>query len=105
MTFPFKGKTPYKSRPTTLDPATAIDLAESPSVKIKIQSSDFFVPAKLASSNLGTLIFGFFEPSVFLHSLFCLNSANDKTRSTIPDLSIIFFKNLDEISGLDPNFD
>ena len=50
---PFKGNIPYFSLPTTLRPAIAIDLAESPSVKINIQSSDFLVPASIASSNLG----------------------------------------------------
>ena len=50
---PLKGNTPYLSRPTTPRPATAKVLAESPSVKINVQSDDHFVPASLASSSLG----------------------------------------------------
>jgi hypothetical protein len=34
-------------------PETTIVLAESPSVRIRVQSNDFKVPASLASSNLG----------------------------------------------------
>lgn len=34
-------------------PDTAILLAESPSVKINVQSNDLAVPASLASSNFG----------------------------------------------------
>jgi hypothetical protein len=42
---PLNGKTPYLSLPTTSIPASARDLAESPSVKIIVQSSAFLVPA------------------------------------------------------------
>ena len=51
--FPFNGNTPYLSLPTISIPAMARDLAESPSVKIKVQYSEFFVPASLASSSFG----------------------------------------------------
>lgn len=51
--FPRNGNTPYLSRPTTESPETASALAESPSVKIKVQSLEFLVPASLASSSLG----------------------------------------------------
>lgn len=44
---------PYLSLPTAAIPDTAIVLAESPSVNIKVHSNDLFVPASLASSNLG----------------------------------------------------
>ena len=50
---PLSGKTPYLSLPMIPRPATAKAFAESPSVKIKVQSPEFFVPASLASSNLG----------------------------------------------------
>jgi len=52
-TFPRNGKTPYRSRPTTPSPAVARVLAESPSVRIRVQCIEFFVPASLASSNFG----------------------------------------------------
>ena len=52
--FPFNGKTPNLSLALILDtPATARDLAESPSVRINVHKEEFLVPAKLASSNLG----------------------------------------------------
>lgn len=51
--FPRRGNTPKLSRPTTLKPATASDLAESPSVRINVQSCAFRVPALLASDNFG----------------------------------------------------
>jgi len=51
---PRSGNTPYLSLPTTPRPDTANVLAESPSVRINVQSSEFLVPASLASSNLGT---------------------------------------------------
>lgn len=51
---PRNGNTPYRSRPTTPKPATASVLAESPSVRMSVQSSDFVVPAQFASSSLGT---------------------------------------------------
>ena len=51
---PRSGNTPYLSLPTTPRPDTANVLAESPSVRINVQSSEFLVPASLASSNFGT---------------------------------------------------
>lgn len=44
---------PYLSLPMEAIPDTAIVLAESPSVNMSVHSSDFAVPASLASSNLG----------------------------------------------------
>lgn len=44
---------PYLSRPIEAIPDTAIVLAESPSVNIRVHSNDLPVPASLASSNLG----------------------------------------------------
>mmetsp|Transcript_43530 Transcript_43530/g.68982 ORF Transcript_43530/g.68982 Transcript_43530/m.68982 type:complete len:217 (-) Transcript_43530:658-1308(-) len=49
--FPFRGNTPKFSRPTVASPATARALAESPSVKIRVQLCPFF-PAFIASSSL-----------------------------------------------------
>ena len=66
----------------------AKDFAESPSVKIRVQSFDFADPAKLASSNLGIPVsFLFFFPLVFSIACFCLNLAKDKIFSTTPDFS------------------
>lgn len=50
---PLRGKTPNLSLPTTPSPATASVLAESPSVRMSVQLEESFVPASLASSNLG----------------------------------------------------
>lgn len=50
---PRNGKTPYLSRPTTLNPAIASALAESPSVTISVHCLEFFVPASFASSSFG----------------------------------------------------
>ena len=43
--FPLRGNTPYKSLPTSLNPAIAIDFAESPSVRIRVHSLERNVPA------------------------------------------------------------
>jgi hypothetical protein len=59
---PFKGKQPNLFLPTTSIPAIAKDLAESPSVRIKVQCSENFVPASIASSSFGMLILSFLEP-------------------------------------------
>ena len=50
---PRRGKTPYRSRPTILRPLTANVLAESPSVRINVQSIEFLPPASFASSSFG----------------------------------------------------
>jgi hypothetical protein len=50
---PFKGKTPYLSLPITSIPSIAKDLAESPSVNIRVQEVAFRVPASFASSSFG----------------------------------------------------
>ena len=48
------GKTPNLSRPATLRPPTTRDLAESPSVRISVHSSECLPPASLASISLVT---------------------------------------------------
>ena len=89
--FPRSGKTPYRSRPTTDKPLTASAFAESPSVKINVQCSEFLPPASLASSSLGIPVRRvFFAPSCFFSSLDCLNEAQERICSTTP-LVIIFF--------------
>ena len=66
---PLRGKTPHFSRPTTLRPVMALVAAESPSVRIKVHSTDLFVPAQRASSNFGRpRSVRFLAPSVFLAS-------------------------------------
>ena len=49
-------------------PETAIDFAESPSVRISVQTLLLKVPASVASSNLGTTTFETLRPSVFFCS-------------------------------------
>ena len=102
-TLPFRGNTPYLSLPTSDNPAIAIDLAESPSVRISVHSCAFFVPAQLASSNLGTMILFFFLPSVFFRSLlsFLLLASNILSINSL--FEHIFLINLLDITGLDPN--
>lgn len=87
-TFPFRGNTPYLSLPTTPKPATARDLAESPSVRIRVQSREFLVPASLASSNFGIpFIFEVLLEVSFLFNWVCaLNFIQLKMLSTIPHL-------------------
>lgn len=41
---PLRGNTPYRSRPITPNPETARDLAESPSVRIRVHSDECFPP-------------------------------------------------------------
>ena len=50
---PRRGNTPKRSRPTTLSPAMAVDLALSPSVRMRVHSALRRVPASEASSSLG----------------------------------------------------
>uniref|UniRef100_A0A6B0UL13 Putative secreted protein n=1 Tax=Ixodes ricinus TaxID=34613 RepID=A0A6B0UL13_IXORI len=87
--FPLSGKTPYLSRPTTASPDTASDLAESPSVKIRVQSTELRVPASLASSSLGMpLSLECFLAEHFIPSCFwALKVSQDMTASTTPHLS------------------
>ena len=71
------------SCPTTLSPATASALAESPSVKIKVHFSDLVPPAKLASQSFAMFIMldffdALFSPSVFDRLAF-------SSSSTMPD--------------------
>lgn len=66
---PLKGKTPYRSRPTTERPEMASALAESPSVRMRVQCCELRVPASLASSSLGMPVRRWhLEPSFFLSS-------------------------------------
>jgi len=69
---PFNGNTPYLSRPTTLRPAIAKALAESPSVTISVQSLEFFVPALFASSSFGIP----FKRLCLLEAVFLFNCAS-----------------------------
>mmetsp|Transcript_84091 Transcript_84091/g.265457 ORF Transcript_84091/g.265457 Transcript_84091/m.265457 type:complete len:267 (-) Transcript_84091:718-1518(-) len=105
-TLPFSGKTPYLSRPTTLSPATARDLAESPSVRIKVQSAEFLPPASLASSSLGipiTRVVFFVLLRIWRDmSTFCFALTQSKMSSTTP-LFMTCFMNLSESSQLLPN--
>ena len=101
---PLKGYTPYLSRPTSLSPATAMDFAESPSVKIRVHNALCFPPASLASSNLGSpRIFRVFLPSVALLLVLSLNDANFMTKSANPE-SAYFLQNLGQTTGQLPNF-
>lgn len=101
---PRSGYTPYLSRPTTPKPATAKVLAESPSVKIKVQSNEFLVPASLASSNLAMP----FNLLVFLpvclpfNCWSALNLDQANTDSTIPHFSNCLL-NLSVKVHLEPN--
>ena len=99
---PFKGKTPYKSRPTTPRPDTAKAFAESPSVKIRVQSLPLAPPAEFASSNFVMPVSRiFFDPPFRLSCSSCLNLVQAKTRSTTPDFSMAF-KNLSGKHDLAP---
>mmetsp|Transcript_6709 Transcript_6709/g.16658 ORF Transcript_6709/g.16658 Transcript_6709/m.16658 type:complete len:228 (+) Transcript_6709:1668-2351(+) len=99
---PRRGNTPYLSRPTTERPLTASALAESPSVRIRVQSSEFFPPASLASSSLGIPVRRvFLAPSCFLSSLLCLKEAQERIFSTMPEV-IIFLMTPSDASNLDP---
>mmetsp|Transcript_25410 Transcript_25410/g.75653 ORF Transcript_25410/g.75653 Transcript_25410/m.75653 type:complete len:231 (+) Transcript_25410:2492-3184(+) len=105
-TLPLSGKTPYLSRPTTLRPATARDLAESPSVRMRVHSCEFLPPASLASSSFGTpsTRCWFFVPpfSWRPRSTFCLALAQSRIMSTTP-LFITPFRSRSESSQVEPN--
>ena len=78
-------------------------LAESPSVRISVQSLLLADPAKLASSNLVIpTSLDFFEPPFLLSSAFCLNLAQDKILSIIPLFST-FLRNLSSNTAVEPN--
>mmetsp|Transcript_17264 Transcript_17264/g.49335 ORF Transcript_17264/g.49335 Transcript_17264/m.49335 type:complete len:265 (+) Transcript_17264:2086-2880(+) len=105
---PRRGKTPYLSRPTTLRPATARALAESPSVRMSVHSAELLPPASLASSNFGTPVSRATRP-VFAfrrlpRSTLDLASAAMRIRSTTPQLATSS-RNFSESSHLDPNLD
>ena len=101
---PLNGKTPYLSLPTISIPANASDLAESPSVRIIVQSQACLPPASLASSSLGIpMSLLFFLPQFrFLANLassFAL--ATETILSTIPD-SKMSLRNFSERLQTDP---
>ena len=86
---PLSGKTPYKSRPTTPRPDTASALAESPSVRMSVQSLPRAPPAAFASSSFVMPVSRvFFEPPLRLSCSSCLNLVQASTRSTTPDFSM-----------------
>jgi hypothetical protein len=94
--FPLRGKTPKWSLPTTSIPAKAKDFAESPSVKIIVHYSACLVPAKFASSSLGTprsFAFFFPGPRVLANFASSLALATVTMLSITPD-PITSFKNL-----------
>uniref|UniRef100_A0A6G5A4I2 Secreted protein n=1 Tax=Rhipicephalus microplus TaxID=6941 RepID=A0A6G5A4I2_RHIMP len=103
--FPLRGNTPNLSRPTTASPETAKLLAESPSVRMRVQSTELRVPASLASSNLGIplslecFLAEHFWPSCF----WALKFTHDMTASTTPHLRTWLW-NLSLSSHLEPNF-
>jgi hypothetical protein len=102
---PFKGNTPNLSLPTTWIPLIASDLAESPSVKIKVQYSDSLVPASLASSSFGiprSFSFFFPVPRFLLIDAASLAYINDTMLSMIPLLAT-YLKNLSLSSHEEPN--
>ena len=103
---PFNGNTPYLSLPTISIPAIASALAESPSVRINVQSSHFFVPASLASSSFGTPSSLFLLVPLSVLAIFACNLAWAwrTMESTIPDWRI-YLRNLSEIVHLDPNYE
>mmetsp|Transcript_89223 Transcript_89223/g.191411 ORF Transcript_89223/g.191411 Transcript_89223/m.191411 type:complete len:214 (-) Transcript_89223:46-687(-) len=103
--FPRSGKTPKRSRPTMLRPATAKALALSPSVRMRVHSSEPFPPAQLASSSLGTPVIRSERPvpfTFFFMSMDSLAFAHCNTMSTIPVLST-FLIAPSETSHLEPN--
>mmetsp|Transcript_129512 Transcript_129512/g.415175 ORF Transcript_129512/g.415175 Transcript_129512/m.415175 type:complete len:247 (-) Transcript_129512:797-1537(-) len=107
-TLPFSGKTPYRSRPMTPKPATASDLAESPSVKISVHSLDCLPPARFASSSFGIprtrVTLAFPALSCLLMSTFSLAFTQSRIISTTPlfrTCLIVFSDN----SQVDPNLD
>ena len=102
-TLPFRGNTPYLSLPTSDNPAIAIDFAESPSVRIRVHWSDFFVPAQLASSNFGTIILFFFLPSVFFRSLLSFLELASRILSINSLFEQIFLIYFADSNGLEPN--
>mmetsp|Transcript_92063 Transcript_92063/g.286519 ORF Transcript_92063/g.286519 Transcript_92063/m.286519 type:complete len:242 (-) Transcript_92063:372-1097(-) len=106
--FPRKGNTPYLSRPTTLRPATARALAESPSVRMSVHSAEFFPPASFASSSLGTPVSRTTRPvfafSRLPKSTLDLARAAMRIRSTTPQLATSS-RNFSESSQREPNLD
>lgn len=97
--FPLNGKTPYLSLPITSIPARAKLFAESPSVKIIVQSFESLVPAEFASSSFGIINLEVFFPGPIVLASFAysLASATFRIVSTTP-LSKMPFRNLSESS-------
>mmetsp|Transcript_51855 Transcript_51855/g.112427 ORF Transcript_51855/g.112427 Transcript_51855/m.112427 type:complete len:259 (+) Transcript_51855:682-1458(+) len=88
-------------------PATARAFAESPSVRISVQSCEFLLPASLASSSLGMprILVTFLAPrSCRPRSTFCFAFAQSRIISTTP-LFITCFRNFSESSQAEPNLD
>ena len=101
--FPFKGNTPQRSRPTSLRPEMADVAAESPSVRIKVHSADRAVPARRASSSFVIpRKTERFLPSVFLTSRSDLASRTCLASSRRPSLNRES-TSLPENSGREPN--
>mmetsp|Transcript_1785 Transcript_1785/g.3892 ORF Transcript_1785/g.3892 Transcript_1785/m.3892 type:complete len:207 (+) Transcript_1785:26-646(+) len=107
-TFPFNGKTPKLSRPTTESPATAKALAESPSVKMSVHSLEFLPPAQLASSSLGMPSTRRELPLPALNCLEMSTFSFTLTQSRMASTTPLFntcLRILSGISQLDPNMD
>ena len=100
---PRKGNTPQRSRPTSLRPEMAEVAAESPSVRMRVHSFDFAVPAIMASSSfvIPRMVDRFF-PSVFLVSRRDLASRRNLASSRSPSLASPSMS-LPLYSGFDPN--
>mmetsp|Transcript_71285 Transcript_71285/g.201219 ORF Transcript_71285/g.201219 Transcript_71285/m.201219 type:complete len:223 (+) Transcript_71285:693-1361(+) len=109
--FPRRGKTPYRSLPMMLRPATASDLALSPSVRMSVHSRPSRPPARFASSSFGMSNSRFLFPpppplppfSVLPRSISSFALAHESTMSTMPVLSTLLIM-ASPISHLDPNF-
>mmetsp|Transcript_13089 Transcript_13089/g.34634 ORF Transcript_13089/g.34634 Transcript_13089/m.34634 type:complete len:219 (+) Transcript_13089:2074-2730(+) len=107
-TLPRSGNTPNLSLPTTLRPATAKALAESPSVRISVHSLEFLPPASFASSSFGTPVsrvtFPVFTFRAFPRLTCDLAIAAIRMRSTMPQ-EATSARNFSDSSHLDPNLD
>jgi len=87
------------------NPSLTNDLAESPSVKIRVHDSECLVPANLASSNFGTFIIVHFFPSVFLFIIDCSFSLENCNISSAIPVCNIFFNVFSPRVYLDPKSD
>ena len=100
---PRRGKTPQRSRPTSLRPEMAEVAAESPSVTMRVHSRDLAVPAQSASSSfvMPRMVVRFF-PSVFFASRIVLASKRNLASSISPSFTRPSMS-LPEYSGREPN--